>query len=502
MAPHSRKHIFGLSFLLSTLIFTGCSSIFDARKQKKDIMSNYIAGNYQEAIKLTDEKLKNREGSGDELMWRLEEGTLKFDESNYGGSLSDFEKAELIATDFDNRADANIRRAGAEVGSAMTNPNALPYRGLNSDRIMLQAYKFFDYATRGNSSGAMVELRRMRERQKIAEQELQDEIAKEQEGIVAANRENAQKSQSQGRPSSVYFATLGSNGRISQSINEMNAKINKTYSACMNPFAVYLSAIGYLYENNFGEALVDFRRLFEMVPENSFVRRDFTTCSSIAGFEIPETLKDVKPFDFPLETGTVYVIFANGRGAALKQVKIDLILPFVGYTGFAYPELEYFPSPYDRLMVTAGNGEVVPTETVADMDAIISQEYSQRLPGIITRIAISTIAKEVASAAAVYAARKAKNGWATAGAYVATGIYKYLFNTADTRCWETLPKYYQICQLKMPENETVQLTPCIGNYTVPGKTIQIRLDKNKKINIIYVKSQSPDVFLGKVFFLN
>jgi len=270
----------------------------------------------------------------------------------------------------------------------------------------------------------------------------------------------------------------------------------------MNPFAVYLSAIGYLYENNFGEALVDFRRLFEMVPENSFVRRDFTTCSSIAGFEIPETLKDVKPFDFPLETGTVYVIFANGRGAALKQVKIDLILPFVGYTGFAYPELEYFPPPYDRLMVTAGNGEVVQTETVADMDAIISQEYSQRLPGIITRIAISTIAKEVASAAAVYAARKAKNGWATAGAYVATGIYKYLFNTADTRCWETLPKYYQICQLKMPENETVQLTPCIGNYTVPGKTIQIRLDKNKKINIIYVKSQSPDVFLGKVFFLN
>ncbi len=500
MPVNLNKCFFGLSFLFSVMIFSGCSSIFDARKQKETIVANYIAGNYPEAIKLTDEKLKNREGGGDELMWRLEEGTLKFDESDYNGSLSAFEKAELIATDFDNRADANIRRAGAEVGSAMTNPNALPYRGLNSDRIMLQAYKFFDYAASGNSSGAMVELRRMRERQKTAEQELQKEIAKEQEGITAANRENAKKSEE--RPTSVDFATIASNGRISQSFNEMNAKINKTYSACMNPFAVYLSAIGYLYENNFGEALVDFRRLFEMVPENNFVRRDFVTCSSRVGSEIPGELKGVRPFDFPLEKGLVYVIFANGRGAALKQVKIDLILPFVGYTGFAYPELEYFPPPYDKLMVTAGNGEVVHTETVADMDAIISQEYSQRLPGIITRIAISTITKEVASAAAVYASKEAGGGWAMAGAYVGTGIYKYLFNTADTRCWETLPKYYQVCQFKMPENESVQITPCLGNNAVQGRTIEIKLDKNRKINIIYVKSQSPDVFLGRAFFLN
>lgn len=500
MSAHFHKCIFALSFLFSMVIFSGCSSIFDARKQKETIMSNYIAGNYPEAIKLTDEKVKNREGSGDELMWRLEEGTLKFDESNYDGSLSAFDKAELIVTDFDKRADANVRRAGAEVGSAMTNPNALPYRGLNSDRIMLQAYKFFDYAARGNSSGAMVELRRMRERQKTAEQELQNEIAKEQEGIAAANTENTQKSQ--GRQSSVDFATLGSNGRISQSVNEMNAKINKTYSACMNPFAVYLSAIGYLYENNFGEALVDFRRLLEMVPENSFARRDFASCSSRIGSGLPENLRDVKPFDFPLEKGSVYVIFANGRGAALRQVKIDLILPFVGYTGFAYPELEYFPPPYDRLMVTTKNGEAVDTETIADMDAIISQEYSQRLPGIITRIAISTITKEVASAAAVYASEEAGGDWAMAGAYLGTGIYKYLFNTADTRCWETLPKYYQICQMKMPEDETLYITPCIGNGTVPGKTIEIKLDKNMKINIIYVKSQSPDVFLGRAFFLN
>ncbi|MCX6983351.1 MAG: hypothetical protein NT118_01180, partial [Lentisphaerae bacterium] len=132
-------------FVLSLVFATGCSSVFTARSQKEDLMKVYASGDYEKAVLLVNKKADDRAGTGDELMWRLEQGKIKFDAGDYKGSLMAFEKCETLIKEFDDRATINAREAGAETGSAFTNQNALPYRGYNYDRILLNTYKALDY---------------------------------------------------------------------------------------------------------------------------------------------------------------------------------------------------------------------------------------------------------------------------------------------------------------------------------------------------------------------
>jgi hypothetical protein len=132
------------------------------------------------------------------------------------------------------------------------------------------------------------------------------------------------------------------------------------------------------------------------------------------------------------------------------------------------------------------------TLPIADLDKVFGAEYHQLLPMIIVRIAISTIAKEVASYAAVYAAEKAGGTGAMLGAYVATGVYKYLFNTADTRCWQTLPA--QVQAIHFPKPEDGKLTVAVGQHRR-----EVTVAPDKKFAILYVKSPEPGVCSIHVF---
>jgi len=153
----------------------------------------------------------------------------------------------------------------------------------------------------------------------------------------------------------------------------------------------------------------------------------------------------------------------------------------------------------------------VKTEQITNFDSIMSQEYHDRLPGMITRIVISTLTKEIASYAAVRAAKEAGTG-AEIGAYALTGLYKWMFNTADTRCWETLPQEVQVTHVPIPDNRTLIISP-IGSgqkssdkktdseeqITHYSKTTKITLKKDTRVAIVFVRALSPDKVVYKLF---
>lgn len=114
-------------------------------------------------------------------------------------------------------------------------------------------------------------------------------------------------------------------------------------------------------------------RLYEALPSNPLVRQLYVTILDRTKQKVPEDLKEVRPFDFPLDRDCVYVLFANGRSAAFRQVAI--YYPVMT----AYPVCEYYPAPYRFLKVIAG-GQSGETRLLADMDAILAQEYDERLP--------------------------------------------------------------------------------------------------------------------------
>jgi hypothetical protein len=503
--------------ITGVLIYTsGCSSIIDARKQKAPYISQYYSGNLKSAAADFKDKAADRNGSGDELMWCLDAGTSAFSAGEYKTSLKIFERCEAILKEFRDRADISARDGGGETGAVFTNANALSYRGMYVDKIMLNAYKALDYLALNNMEAAQVELRRMRDSQKNVIKHFKDEIETAQKGIDAQNIKNQQKSANMGRAdTSVSFESLLKNPVIDKAYKTSGDKANKLYGNLSNPFVTYFSAMGYFLENNYGEAMVDLRNLYKMIPDNKLVQQDYVTCAKKLGDKIPDQLKEISPLNYSLNTNIVYVLFFNGRAPALKQEKFQIILPYVGYTGIAFPQYEYFQSPLKALQIDLKykNRNISDkTEQIVDFDAVMSQEYHLQLPTMITRLVISTLTKEIGSYAAVAAARQAGSG-AEIGAYALTGLYKWLFNTADTRCWETLPKEIQAARVPIPENHILTISPLSSlagaskdhskptkkNITHFGKKTKIKLKKDTKVAIVYIRALSADKLIYKLF---
>ena len=461
----------------------------DNRSQKEPYIKAFFDGKIDDISKNFDSYTQSRAGTGDDLVWRLELATVLFEAGRYEKSLKQFEQCEAIIRDYDNRASINIRGGGDEGLSAVTNPNSVSYKGMFLDRLMINAYKALDYFALGKPSEAQVELRRMRDNQKIILKRYAAEILHEEKKIDKESKaqelriEDGKSVPEAKKP--VSFSSISQNKMVQDIYDESARRANKLYGSLGNPFITYLSAVGYLLDHNYGEALVDFRNLYRMVPDSELVKRDYVTAAWAIGSSLPAELSKVKPFDYPLDKKIVFVIVFNGRAPALKEKKFQIVLPFTGYTGVAVPVYEYFPTPSTELVVSGGHegkiSSAVPSK-LADFDAIMSQEYHDRMPAMITRIVVSTLTKEAASMAAVLAAKQAGDG-AMIAAYILTGLYKYLFNTADTRGWETLPGEVRVAQIPMPADHTLNV-----GFATDGK-------KNQKDEAVHIKDSAQAAIL-------
>ncbi len=476
-------------FLLLTFLFlTACSSIIDSHKQKKPLMVDYEVGELTKLTQKINQKLSSTNGSGDQLMWNLEAGTVFFQTDKYQKSLEQFVKAENLIKNYDSRASINARGVGAEIGSAFTNLNALPYKGFCYDRIMLNCYKALNYFALGKNEDALVELRRLRNTQKEITKHFRHEIAKYRKEAEQKNSELTNQVSENSIANSISMQNI---------YKKINANNEKSYGNLLNPFATYFSAIGYLYEGNKSEALVDFRNLYRMEKNNDYVNQKYVQLATELNEEIPKELtKYLKNNN--IKNSNLFVIFANGRTAAYKQNKFWLILPYVGYTGLAFPSIVFNRNDIAGCNVLIDNKKFTMAK-LASMDSVISEEYKNLLAPMITRIAVSYVTKEVASYAAVRAVQENKkngNDLAEIATYVGTGIYKYIFNTADTRSWELLPKEYYVAQLPIPKNHTLKLQalPNGGNLT-------LKLKNETSFAIIYIRSNSHKVLTAKVFEL-
>ncbi|MBN1863411.1 MAG: hypothetical protein JW808_00770, partial [Victivallales bacterium] len=385
------------------------------------------------------------------------------------------------------------------------NPAALPYKGMYLDRVMLNAYKALVYLALEDAAAAKVELRRMRDEQKRVVKLFDEELRRSEREVAEQNRRNRESGKKVGNQNTaVSFDSIVQNPVVKDAYDSSGQVAEKLYGNLSNPFVSYFSAVGYLMENDLPEANVDFRNLHRMLPQNKLVRRDFVTISKKLGTDFPSELSEVKPHSHPMESNVVYVFFFNGRAPALKQERFQIILPYVGYTGVAFPRYEYFTPTLAGLKIDyKKNDKTVSrkTCTVANFDAIMSQEYHNRLPSMITRIVISTLTKEIASYAAVRAAKEAGTG-AEIGAYALTGLYKYLFNTADTRCWETLPREVQVSHFPIPEDRVFSVSTLGsggGAGADQGKIAQFELKKSTKFAIVFVRALSGDRHTAKLF---
>ena len=517
--------------------FSGCSSIINSHRQKAPMMEDYLAGDNTQVLKEITDKLESTKDTGDEVMWQLEAGAIYFQLGDFEKSRSHFRTAENLITEYDDRAIISMRDAAAEGAMAVTNLNALPYRGFCRDRILLAVYQSLNYLGIGKEDSFRAQIRRLRDEQKKIMEDYQKFFEEEQKSFraieqkqkteAAAASTSAQTSsaitegettpvstEDPGAPSTTTASGENSlnasagkadpqeeakkeqslieqnaqNKEFKESIEEMKRVANRGYGNFLNPLAIFLSGLGSIRDDNFENAKIDYQRLYEAMPGNTMIQRYYVTVLKDAGREIPEKLNEVKPFEFPLGRDCVFVIFANGRSAAFRQIAI--YFPIM----VAWPVCEYYPAPWKTLQVTAG-GKQYDTAIIADMDGILSQEYNQRLPAMITRIILSTAIKEGGSYAATIAVAR-QNVLAGGAVYLGSVVYRAAFNTADTRSWEILPKEFQLTQFPMPTDHKITIAPDGRN----PRTIELPADSRSAI--VYVNAPSDRVLSYQVFGIN
>ncbi|MBS1370443.1 MAG: hypothetical protein HPZ91_10860 [Lentisphaeria bacterium] len=463
--------------IASVLLLAGCSSITNSHLQKEPMMAAYLSGRNANVAQRLGEKLESTCNTGDELMWRLEAGSFFFNTGDFVRSVNEFERAEKLIEEYDDRPTVSVRDAGSEGGAMLTNLNALPYRGFCRDRIALSVFKSLAYLGEGREESFLAQLRRLRVTQKEVVERYKKFFEAEQKEIAEAKKKNPDAARSVSQGGKSLAGSTGSE-EFNRALSETRKVAHRGYGNFLNPAALFLSALGSLREGDMDNARIDFRRLYESSPQNPEFRRCYVTVLKLAGDEVPEELRKVEPFNFPIDRDCVYVLFANGRSAAFRQVAI--YFPVMT----AYPVCSYYPAPYRYLTVTAG-GRSENTVQLADMDAILAQEYDERLPGMITRIILSTAIKEGASYAGAWAVSR-ENEAAGAAVLIGSMIYRAAFNTADTRSWEILPKEFQLAILPMPEDRRVTVAPD-GNR---AGAVTLEIPKRDRSAIIYVNAPS------------
>jgi len=477
--------------LAAGCILAGCSSVVNSHTQKEDMMADYLSGDNESALDEVEYKLREPAwynssvvNTGDELMWRLEAGSMNFHVGNFGESLKHLRIAEELINQYDERASVSLRDIGAEAGAALTNLNALPYRGFCRDRIALAVFKALAYLGTGDEEAFHAQVRRLRNEQKKVQDDYSKFFEQEEERLAAEKARNPEAAE---RVGSIAQLTGDSrNAAFANNLSTIKKVANKGYGNFLNPAAIFLSGLASVRDGNYENARIDFQHLVEAMPNNPLFRQYYVTALQNSGRDIPENLADVPPFDFPLDENCVFVIFANGRGAAFEQS--SLYFPIM----VAWPSCVFYNAPYQRLEAEA-DGKRFSSLALANMDGIIAQEFDELLPGIITRIVMGTLIKEAAYYGGITAIALQKDMDPTVqavalGAVIVGGaVYRAAMNTADTRSWETLPKEFQLTQFPMPRNKqvTIKLVGAAG-----GSNYALQLPADSRSAIIYVDAPS------------
>lgn len=443
---------------LLCLSMVGCNSNSSLRQAQ----NAYRTGNLQLASTFINQFVQDEGRGVDRVIAHLEQGTIRREAGDLAGSQASFDIADQAIEQIDNKPDVSVSQ---EVYASVTNMNNLTYRGYDSDRVMLSVYRALNSMVQNNHEAARVHLIRAYNRQVDAVDRNDKRIEKAQQ---SANRVAREKNVNVGRTQSDPAFTRAMDAHYA------TYKQYHSYAPYVNPFAEWLQGLFFYADAADGSDMERARKSMErtsgMVPGNEYVKQDLAMLESVQG-----NRQAITPM--------TYVIFATGTAPSRGEFRLDipvfLFASDVDYVGANFPTLEMHGN-YLRQLTINTQGQQYATQVIADMDSIITQEFNNELPVVITRTIISSASK----AAIAYGLRqtvKDQNSWEALAIRVAAGAYQVATNEADLRCWASLPKQFQIARFPTPADRVIRLNDQqAGSIPV---TLQPGL-----INVVYVRS--------------
>lgn len=444
-----------ISSVISIVMLSGCTSMM----QKKDFDNfngKLESGDFLGAseLALDNAGYDKESGETDDLLWTLQAGATLNYSGDYELSTKLLDASEKMMKSED--TEGTVSETGELVGSMIGNDAMLDYEQAHYDGIMTNTIKAWNFLSQNDYQNARVELNRAEERQRRAAQHFAD-IIKERK---------AELEEEAGESGFLVKQTMESKATKS-ALSQAGIEYGqwKPYDGYVNPFTTYTYGLNLLLtgksKSDFQKASDSFKRVYSLTGSKA-VKADYELARSMARSNKKSKLKN-----------QVWVIFENGKSTVKEEKRVDLpiflLSDNVSYAGIAIPRLSQRGVAFSN--ITANGAK---TETVADMDKIISAEFDQEFPYIlareITRVTLKTIAQ-----------KQVKDQNALLGD--AFAVLQLATTGADIRSFSALPSQYQAVRVEA-KNKKVQIKA--GNFTLP-----VELSKDADKHIIYVKAVSP-----------
>lgn len=412
-----------------------------------DYRRAYAMGDMSNATREAQELVESEaydDQARDALPVLLEAGSALRTAGQIRESAAHFARAERIYDYWQQQAKLSVSQ---ETAALLTTPAKLPYRGSGVDVLMLHVYQALNTLQLGDIAGARQPLVRMDLHQKAVVAENAKRIAKMRQEVAASENQRE-------------IALAEESERTKKNTEALMGKLPDTrgYELYVNPFAEYLYAFYHLYagQDEADREMARFRmqRALAMAPQNIAIRLAAERLEAGA----------------PAPSG-VYLFHEDGMVSYRKA--IELFFPIfaadtISIMGLALPQLVE-DTNRAGFATLQGGGQAARAELVGDVDAMVSQEYKNDLPGLLTRAIASATAKAVAAYAANYAAQQSGNGLVMLGTLVTTAAYQIGSNVADTRSWNSLPKQIGVSRIDLPANREVTLT--LNGHTLSTLTL-------------------------------
>ena len=311
----------------------------------------------------------------------------------------------------------------------LTNPAARAYRGTEYDRILLEVYRAWNQLALGDLSEALVHCRRAYVRQAEAVERHSLEIEEEQRAAEERG---------------VKTSKLLEAAELEEAVASSRTRVDPAYAEWVNPYASWLSAVLNWIERDYSNAEVDLHKLAGMLPLNTGVKDLLAEVEAGAVAQVEDMTR---------------IFLIHESGAAPSRISASIVLETFrfGLTPIVFPVLSYKAEPLMSFDVTDLDGQLLAqTETVADLEAIIANDYEARLAGVVLRAFLSVILKEIATEALVKTDQErgsGEEGWG----FLVGNLYKVLSAGSDNRTWRSLSARIDVAELLIPAGTAVQL---------------------------------------------
>ncbi|MDR1445000.1 MAG: hypothetical protein LBI94_09000 [Treponema sp.] len=377
---------------LLALAFTAGLFISCATASFHQVDGALNGGDYEESARLLEDKRSSLYGSGDEILYYLDKGILTHYGELYKESSGLMEAGERAIED------AYTKSIVQEIGTYLFNDNVRDYAGEDYEDIYINSFNALNYYHRGDTEGALVEIRRMNNKVR----NLADKY-----GALTSNLQKKALEES---------LTIPPNPQAPSAFND-------------SALARYLGMLFYRGSGYRDDARID----------GNYLRLAFANSPGLYPHPLPSSLED--ELNIPPGMARLNLLAFAGLAPVKKAQTLRLPIGEGRYVKIALPELVYRPSQVNRIELVFDDGRRFSLELLEDIQAIAGETFKARQDVIYLKSIIRASLKSAGSVVLDNMAEKSEGGAAAIYSLLSFGaqIFAEASEQADLRISRYFP---------------------------------------------------------------